>query len=221
MTSRLWEAIPAAWQDCLSSCGSEIAVIEESLTKVQLSGGIVVPKLEKIFAALTVDPSDVSVVVIGQDPYPTPNHATGLAFAVPSGTAPLPGSLRNILKEVASDTGSPSIADCTLVDWVDQGVLLLNTSLTTVAGSRSAHTNLPWETVVRTILKNVVERNPNVVAALWGNHAKKFVEIFNVESVIESAHPSPLSAHRGFLGSKPFTRINDVLMDNENPVILW
>jgi uracil-DNA glycosylase len=221
MTARLWDAIPAPWQDCLASCRSELDEIEVALTQAQLEGQLVVPDIDSAFAALAIAPSEIGVVVIGQDPYPTPGHATGLAFAVPVGTAPLPGSLRNIFKEVALDIGSPSSADCTLTSWRDQGVLLLNTSLTTVAGQRAAHSNLPWGTVVQALLKQVVAHNPNVVAALWGNHAKQFASTFNSASIVESAHPSPLSANRGFLGSRPFTRINEILAVNERQGIRW
>ena len=179
------------------------------------------PSFENIFAALKISPSDVSVVVIGQDPYPTPSHAIGLAFAVPSQTSPLPGSLRNIFKEVATDTGSTSTADASLGAWVAQGVLLLNTSLTTESGIRAAHSSWPWEPVVRAIIAHVVEVNPLVVGLLFGNHAKKFGELFDSNSIVSSAHPSPLSASRGFLGSKPFTRVNEVLTRNGKSVIVW
>ena len=181
----------------------------------------VVPSFENIFAALKISPSDVSVVVIGQDPYPTPSHAIGLAFAIPSQTKPLPGSLRNIFKEVAADTGSTSTADASLGAWVDQGVLLLNTSLTTESGIRAAHSSWPWEPVVRAIIAHVVEVNPLVVGLLFGNHAKKFRELFDPNSIVSSTHPSPLSASRGFLGSMPFTRVNEILMRNGKSVIVW
>lgn len=221
MSPILWDAIPAPWRDCLSDLGSQITQIEQALIQEQLVAGPVVPNLEKVFAALAIDPAEVTVVVIGQDPYPAPNHATGLAFAVPANMQPLPGSLRNIFKEVASDTGNPSSSDCTLASWLNQGVLLLNTSFTTVSGKRAAHSHLPWDEVVQAILRLVVKVNPNVVAVLWGNHAKQFANLFNSESIVESAHPSPLSANRGFLGSKPFTRVNEILARNEKPVIRW
>jgi uracil-DNA glycosylase len=191
------------------------------LEKSNQSGTGVVPAIENIFAALAVAPDDVSVVILGQDPYPTPGHAIGLAFAVPTGTQPLPGSLRNIFKEVESDIGKSALAECSLKAWVDQGVLLFNTSLTTEAGVRAGHSTWPWEQIVQTLLKHVVEVNPKVAAILWGNHAKQFASLFDPESIVESAHPSPLSASRGFLGSKPFSRVNSILAANQKPVINW
>ncbi len=221
MTTTLWDSVPATWQTCLSQCRAEIDEISQLLEKSNHSGLGVVPTINKIFAALAVAPGDVSVVILGQDPYPTPGHAIGLAFAVSTGTQPLPGSLRNIFREIESDTGQSTTADSSLQTWVDQGVLLLNTSMTTEPGVRAGHTAWPWDKIVQTILKHVVEVNPKVVAALWGNHAKQFGSQFDPESIVESAHPSPLSATRGFSGSKPFSRVNRILAANKKPVINW
>lgn len=221
MAATLWSSIPASWQGCLASCRSSIDQIDVQLTQCVKDSIEIVPSFENIFAALKISPDDVSVVVIGQDPYPTSSHAIGLAFAVPSHTKPLPGSLRNIFKEVAADTGSTSTADASLGAWVEQGVLLLNTSLTNESGIRAAHSSWPWEPVVRAIITHVAEVNPQVVGLLFGNHAKKFGELFDPNSIVSSAHPSPLSASRGFLGSKPFTRVNEILMRNGKSVIVW
>jgi uracil-DNA glycosylase len=141
----------------IASCRSSIDQIDVQLAQCVKDSIEVVPSLENIFAALEISPVDVSVVVIGQDPYPTPSHAIGLAFAVPSQTKPLPGSLRNIFKEVAADTGSTSTADASLGAWVDQGVLLLNTSLTTESGIRAAHSSWPWEPIVRAIINMLLK----------------------------------------------------------------
>jgi uracil-DNA glycosylase len=126
-----------------------------------------------------------------------------------------------MLKEAASDTGSPSTVDTSLSGWVDQGVLLLNTSLTTTSGVRAAHASWPWEPVVRAIIDRVVLENPNVVGMLLGNHARHFAEHFAPESIVLAAHPSPLSASRGFVGSKPFTRVNSILKANRKTEIIW
>ena len=202
-------------------CRREIDEIDRLLSLEVSSGKIVVPEQSKIFAALAMLPSEVSVIVIGQDPYPTPDHAIGLAFAVPDDTQPLPGSLRNIFKEVLVDTGSPSQAQPSLGKWVDQGVLLLNTSLTTESGIRAAHSTWPWDPIVRAIITHVVDVNPQVVGLLFGNHAIGFEDMFESKSIVCSAHPSPLSANRGFHGSKPFTRVNEVLVKNEGKAIIW
>jgi uracil-DNA glycosylase len=221
MTANLWSSVPVAWQDALSSCKPELEQIERLLIQNEHAGSRVVPEVSKIFAALAMSPSDVSVVVIGQDPYPTPSHAIGLAFAVPNETKPLPGSLRNIFKEVATDTGLESTTGAALDKWVQQGVLLLNTSLTTDSGVRAAHSSWPWDPIVRAMIERVVQMNPKVVGLLLGNHAKQFADFFDPDSIVFSAHPSPLSASRGFLGSKPFTRVNKILASNSRPEIIW
>jgi uracil-DNA glycosylase len=221
MTANLWSSIPVAWQDALSSCKPELEQIERLLVQNKHAGLKVVPEVTEIFAALAMSPSDVSVVVIGQDPYPTPSQAIGLAFAVPNETQPLPGSLRNIFKEVATDTGLESATGAALEKWVQQGVLLLNTSLTTNSGVRAAHTSWPWELIVRAMIEYVVQMNPKVVGLLLGNHAKQFADYFDPGSIVFSAHPSPLSASRGFLGSKPFTRVNTILASHSRPEIIW
>ena len=221
MSADLWSLIPASWRDGLTSCRSDIDAIDLKLAQSEQSGVVVVPAREQIFSSLSMSPREVSVVVIGQDPYPNMDHAIGLAFAVPAGTSPLPGSLRNIFKEVESDCGVASSTDCTLRNWTDQGVLLLNTSLTTEEGVRAGHANWPWRPIINAVLGQVLEANPKVVAMLWGNAAKEFSSIFAAGSVVQSAHPSPLSASRGFLGSRPFTRANEILAANERPVIKW
>ena len=221
MTSDLFSHVPNDWRAGLASADSEFFEIDELLSQAELSGVCVVPNKELIFASLSVKPNQVSVVVIGQDPYPILGHATGMAFAVPKGTHPIPGSLRNILKEVESDTGQLAKSDCTLSSWVAQGVLLLNTSLTTELGARAAHSNWPWRSIVIKILELVVESNPEVVAVLWGNHAKQYAHLFDPSSIVESVHPSPLSANRGFLGSKPFSKVNDILSKQGRAEIVW
>jgi uracil-DNA glycosylase len=221
VASDLWNSIPESWQASLIQCRNQIDEIDALISTEKAAGLEIVPSVDRIFAALVVPPSEVSVVVIGQDPYPTAAHALGMAFAVPSGTKPLPGSLRNIFKEIDSDLGRNSVTDCSLTGWIDQGVLLLNTTLTTQAGVRAAHASWPWDQIVRAILEQVVAVNPKVVGMLWGNHAKQFADLFQSDCIAESAHPSPLSASRGFLGSKPFTRANQILAVNGKSVISW
>ena len=221
MTSDLWNSIPESWQDALIQYRTQIDEIDALIFKQETAGLEIVPSIDRIFAALVVPPREVSVVVIGQDPYPTPGQAMGLAFAVPSGTNPLPGSLRNIFKEIESDLGRNSVTDSSLTSWIEQGVLLLNTTLTTQAGIRAAHASWPWDLIVRGILNQVMFHNPKTVGMLWGNHAKQFADSFSSDCIVESAHPSPLSASRGFLDSKPFTRANQILAVNGKSVIAW
>jgi uracil-DNA glycosylase len=221
MSANLWSSIPVTWRVGLSSIKPDIDHIDSLLAQETRSGLEVVPERNKLFAALVLPPSDVKVVLLGQDPYPTPSHAIGLAFAVPEGTKPIPGSLRNMFKEVTSDTGKASATDASLSSWVDQGVLLLNTSLTTTAGVRAAHVAWPWELVVRAMIDQVVSANPKVVGLLLGNHANRFADHFAPESIVLAAHPSPLSANRGFNGSRPFTRVNTILKANHKTEITW
>lgn len=221
MTTALWDSIPIAWQELIAPVRQEIDAIDELIAESSRQGHEVIPEVARVFSFLKVKPSDVSVVLLGQDPYPNAKQAIGMAFAVPLNTKPLPGSLRNIFKEVESDIGSPPTADCTLEHWVNQGTLLINTSLTTTAGDRNSHASWPWDPVVKCILEKVVEINPRVVALLWGNHAKNYAHIFDPRSLVMSAHPSPLSASRGFLGSKPFSRVNSILAGIGKPVINW
>lgn len=221
MPENLWSLIPADWQVGLSACRPKIDAIDQMLSDSERSGAVNVPSREMIFTSLSVAPKDVTVVLLGQDPYPKVEHANGLAFAVPKNSLPLPGSLRNIFKEVSSDIGVDPNTDCTLSSWVKQGVLLLNTSLTTQEGVRAGHSTWPWQPVISSILSHVVDINPDVVAVLWGNNAKQFAGLFDPQSIVESAHPSPLSASRGFLGSKPFSRVNGILSANGRTVITW
>ena len=126
-----------------------------------------------------------------------------------------------MFKEVEKDTGNASTTDASLVGWIGQGVLPLNTSLTTISGVRAAHAQWPWEPIVRAVIEHVVHVNPKVVGLLFGNHAKRFASLFAPESIVLSAHPSPLSANRGFIGSKPFTKVNSILAANSKTEIIW
>lgn len=221
MTRDLWSLVPGPWQKHLANCRDELADINAYLNSALDRGEINVPSWEKIFAALAIAPEQVKVVILGQDPYPNANHGIGLAFAVPNGTKPLPGSLRNILKEVEADLGKPAQTMPDLAHWVAQGVLLLNTALTTVHGASNSHAKLPWDRVVDQILTAVTAANPKVVAILWGNSAQNYAPNFSPDRVVACAHPSPLSAHRGFIGSKPFSKTNDMLSLDHKEGIDW
>ncbi len=171
----------------------------------------ILPSPENVFRALSVTPTDVRVVIVGQDPYPTPGHAMGLSFSLPQGTRPLSPSARNILTELHSDVGLTPATHFDLTAWTKQGVLLLNRHLTTVAHTPGAHASLGWEEVTNSLIGALVETGQEFVAILWGRHAQKLAPLLRAVPVIESAHPSPLSARRGFFGSKPFSRANGEL----------
>lgn len=221
MTRDLWTLVPKPWQSALKDCRNELTEIDSYLNTAQASGEIIVPAWDNIFAAIALAPDQVQVVILGQDPYPNSKHAVGLAFAVPNDTRPLPGSLRNILKEVEADIGRAPQTSPNLAHWVAQGVLLLNTALTTVHGASNSHAKLPWDRVVTQILNAVIAANPKVVAVLWGNSAQSFTPKFAADRVVACAHPSPLSAHRGFIGSKPFSQTNEMLRLDHKKGIAW
>ncbi|RDJ21761.1 uracil-DNA glycosylase [Bosea caraganae] len=189
------------------------------------AGHVVAPSPERFLAALERTPlAEVRTVILGQDPYPTPGHANGLAFSY-VGPPPLPRSLVNIYKERAEDLGEPAPASGDLTPWAKQGVLLLNTALTVREGASKAgsHLTLGWGAVTDAIITAVSGSRPHVVFLLWGApaQAKRGLIDENRHHVIASAHPSPLSARRGFFGSKPFSRANEWLERNGQHAIDW
>lgn len=206
------EVIPAPWQEALSDCRDEIYEISKRLDALQEQGLQILPDLEDIFAALRLPPEEVKVVLLGQDPYPKASLPIGRAFAVADGTNPLPGSLRNILKEREVDVGGPP-PSVTLQEWSDQGVLLLNRILTVTAGDSGSHAYLGWQRVTYRIVQVSVEMG--AVGVLWGRSAQEVAGLFG-DRLVTGAHPSPLSASRGFFGSRPFSAANRFL---RNPII--
>jgi len=181
----------------------------------------ILPPAPKIFAALEhLQPAAVEVVILGQDPYPTPGHAHGYAFSAEPHVRPIPRSLANIFKELHDDLGAPP-EDPDLRFWADQGVLLLNNVLTVPAGSANGHAKLGWQTLTAQVLARLSDR-PRAYL-LWGAHAQKAAaEVDPAQNLkIETPHPSPLSARRGFFGSRPFSRVNDWLQGQGKPGIHW
>ncbi len=191
--------------------------------KAEYSRETVYPDMYSIFNALKMTPySSVKAVILGQDPYHEPGQAHGLCFSVQDGT-PLPPSLRNIYKEMETDLGiKPSKSGC-LTSWAEQGVLLLNTVLTVRRGAANSHAGKGWEILTDEIIKRLNEKQEPVVFILWGRNArsKKAFIINPIHGIIESAHPSPLSAFNGFFGSRPFSRTNQFLAVNGIPPINW
>ncbi|MFD1955148.1 uracil-DNA glycosylase [Paenibacillus thailandensis] len=185
--------------------------------------GTVYPERERIFSALQYTPYErTRVVLLGQDPYHGPGQAHGLSFSVRPGVK-LPPSLRNIYKELNEDLGCPIPDHGYLADWAKQGVLLLNTVLTVEDGQAGSHQRIGWERFTDRIIAALNDREEPVVFILWGKHAQDKASRINRERhyIIESAHPSPLSAHRGFFGSRPFSRTNAILRRIGKPEIDW
>ncbi|MCG6884449.1 MAG: uracil-DNA glycosylase [Silicimonas sp.] len=179
----------------------------------------ILPPEASRFAALEhTQPQATRVVILGQDPYPTPGHANGLAFSVTPET-PLPRSLRNIFRELQDDLGAaPATGD--LTPWADQGVLLLNTALTVPSGEAGGHANLGWSRLAEQVLARL-DDCPRAFL-LWGNHARKLGQTLSDHHLrVETAHPSPLSASRGFFGSRPFSRVNAWLAARGDSPISW
>jgi uracil-DNA glycosylase len=177
----------------------------------------IVPEYSQIFRAFQSDLSNVRCVIVGQDPYPTKGNAMGLSFSIPNNVKKIPASLKNIFTELQSDQGIPIPTSGDLSAWGDRGVLLLNRVLTTRVGESNAHMNIGWRTVTDHIAHELGKRD--VVAVLWGRQAQELASYFKYR--VEGVHPSPLSAYKGFLGSKPFSQVNQLLITNGREPINW
>lgn len=180
------------------------------------------PRKELVFRAFATDLNDVKVVILGQDPYHTPGAAEGLAFSVPN-SQPIPPSLVNIYKEIDSDIGKHVNPRGSLRNWQKQGVLLLNTVLTVEAHKAKSHSGKGWETFTTATIEYLNKERPHLVFILWGRDARNKKSLIDTSKhlVLESAHPSPLSAYSGFFGSKPFSKCNKFLVDNGLEPIIW
>ena len=180
------------------------------------------PRKELVFRAFATDLNDVKVVILGQDPYHTPGAAEGLAFSVPNSVA-LPPSLVNIYKEIDADIGQHANPGGSLRNWQRQGVLLLNTVLTVEAHKAKSHSGRGWETFTTETIKYLNKKRPHLVFIFWGRDARNKKPLIDTSKhlVLESAHPSPLSAYNGFFGSRPFSKCNDFLVQNGMEPIVW
>jgi uracil-DNA glycosylase len=213
--------VDVSWHACLARESEALLRIVAFLNDEQVAGRGFLPAPDLVLQALAVPLSEVRVLIVGQDPYPTPGHAVGLAFSVASDVSPLPPSLRNILTERASDLAlaMPTSGDLSL--WTHQGVFLLNRVLTVSPGAAGSHQGHGWEQVTRAIVRELVDRSPGFVALLWGKPAAEVAtELANVP-VLRSAHPSPLAAYRGFFGSKPFSWANAELTSLGRSPVDW
>jgi uracil-DNA glycosylase len=214
--------IPASWADALASAASDIAAVESRVAKARASGRPIAPADQDVWRALALTRlEDVRVVLLGQDPYPTPGHADGLAFSVRPGTRPLPRSLANVFRELRDDLGVAAPNDGSLEPWARQGVLLLNTALTVEEGVANAHARWGWTPVTDAIIDAVSARAEPSVFLLWGRQAQgKAQRVAPQHTVLASAHPSPL-AGGAFFGSRPFSRTNAALAATGRGGIDW
>ena len=202
--------LPKSWHDFVDL--DLLVQISKNLTSA------FIPEEQSIFRALQISPDQVKVVIVGQDPYPNPKHAMGLAFSIPDGVAPLPKSLKNIFTELKDDLAIDRLKG-DLSDWANQGVLLLNRSLTVESGKSDSHSNIGWQDFTEKIIQAAAKNGS--LAILWGNEAQKVSYLFADADVFKSAHPSPLSAYRGFFGSKPFSKVNNRLREKGLTPIKW
>jgi uracil-DNA glycosylase len=215
----LFELIPEPWNSVLSPLKAEIEALGTQLQARANSGERILPDKRLVFRALEIPPDQVKVIVVGQDPYPNPADAIGLSFSVPPRVSGLPGSLMNIQKEILTDIGKTTTADGDLSRWSAQGVMLLNRVLTVTAGSSGSHSTIGWQSITRKIVETAAANG--AIGLLWGNTARELAPIFGTESLVEGVHPSPLSAHRGFLGSRPFSSVNQLLRKKNQAEISW
>lgn len=211
------------WAEKMQVVEKEIHQIGDFLRDEIKAGKYILPKPENIFRAFQSPLKDVKVLIVGQDPYPTKGHPIGLSFAVDKSVKPLPKSLQNIYKELQDDLGAKPPEHGDLSDWADQGVMLLNRSLSVVAGAPNSHAGKGWDKITERAIQILNDRDQPLVAILWGRNARELkTYLTNPKTkVIESAHPSPLSAHYGFFGSKPFSQTNDFLKKNGLKEIKW
>jgi len=207
----LSELVDEAWARALAPVEPQIAQMGEFLRTELAAGHRYLPSGPNVLRAFTFTLDSVRVLIVGQDPYPTPGHAVVLSFSVAADVRPLPRSLANIFTEYREDLGHPAPSNGDLAPWAQQGVMLLNRVLTVRPGTPASHRGKGWEAVTECAIRALVARQQPLVAVLWGRDASTLKPMLGDTAIIEAAHPSPLSASRGFFGSRPFSRANDLL----------
>ena len=217
----LTDLVEAGWAAALEPVGEQVARVGAFLRAEIAAGRGYLPPGPDVLRAFTCPMAQVRVLIVGQDPYPTPGHAVGLSFSVAPGVRPLPRSLTNIFTEYTADLGYPAPASGDLTEWAQRGVLLLNRVLTVRAGAPASHRGQGWEEVTECAIRALVARDRPLVAILWGRDAATLAPMLTGCPVIESAHPSPLSANRGFFGSRPFSRANELLAGEGAEPVDW
>jgi len=218
----LHELVDPGWAQALQPVADQITAMGEFL-RTELAGGQgYLPAGPNVLRAFSFPFDQVRVLIVGQDPYPTPGHAVGLSFSVAPDVRPLPRSLENIFTEYGADLGLPRPSNGDLTTWAQRGVMLLNRVLTVRPGTPASHRGKGWEAVTECAIRALVARPTPLVAILWGRDAGTLKPMLGDEvGIIESAHPSPLSASRGFFGSRPFSRANTLLVQRNAEPIDW
>lgn len=218
---RFADRIDPSWLDLLEAHSAALWAIDAALRAERESGATIAPDESRILRALEVPVDSVRVLILGQDPYPTLGHAVGWAFSTDPSVRPIPRSLANVYAELHDDLGIATPDHGDLSAWVNQGVLLLNATLTVRVGDAGSHRGLPWREVTGAVVERLARRGRPLVAVLWGNDARWAKPILGDTPIVESAHPSPLSARRGFFGSTPFSRVNESLRAQSAEPIDW
>ncbi len=220
MPKDLKEIMDSGWAEALEPVAPQIAAMGDFLRQEVSEGRTYLPAGENVLRAFKQPFEDVRVLIVGQDPYPTPGNAVGLSFSVAPDVR-LPASLRNIYKEMVDDLGVPMPSNGDLTPWTRQGVLLLNRVLSVEPGKAGSHRGKGWEAVTEQAIRALAERDKPLVAILWGRDARNLRPLMPGVPCVESAHPSPLSARNGFFGSKPFSRANEMLKEQNSDLVNW
>ncbi len=216
----LSELVDPSWARALAPVESTVHQIGARLREEVAEGRGYLPAGTDVLRAFTYPMDEVKVLIVGQDPYPTPGHPMGLSFSVQPGVRP-PRSLENIFTELVSDLGVDRPTSGDLTPWSRQGVMLLNRVLTVQPGAPASHKGWGWETVTQRAIEALVERQAPLVAILWGRPAQSLTPMLGSTPILASPHPSPLSASRGFFGSRPFSRANELLVEQGATPVDW
>lgn len=215
------EVIDPGWARALSPVADQIRHMGEFLRAEVAAGHPYLPAGTDVLRAFHAPMDDVRVLIVGQDPYPTPGHPMGLSFSVRADVRPVPRSLINIYTELVDDLGLPTPTTGDLSPWSEQGIMLLNRVLTVRPGAPASHRKKGWEAITEHAIRELTARDRPLVAILWGNAAQGLRPVLGETPIVASAHPSPLSASRGFFGSRPFSRTNDLLRAQGAPPVTW
>ncbi|WP_329113663.1 uracil-DNA glycosylase [Streptomyces sp. NBC_01465] len=217
----LKEIIEPGWAQALEPVAGQIAAMGDFLRAEIAAGRTYLPAGANVLRAFQQPFDEVRVLIVGQDPYPTPGHAVGLSFSVAPDVRPVPGSLDNIFREMHTDLGLPRPSNGDLTPWTQQGVLLLNRALTTAPRKTAGHRGKGWEPVTEQAIRALAARGKPLVSVLWGRDARNLRPLLGDLPAVESAHPSPMSADRGFFGSRPFSRVNELLAQQGSTPVDW
>jgi uracil-DNA glycosylase len=215
------ELVGPGWAEVLEPVSDTITAIGTFLRDEVGAGRGYLPSGDNVLRAFRQPIDHVRVLIVGQDPYPTPGHPVGLSFSVDQAVRPLPRSLANIYRELVDDVDVPIPTSGDLSPWADRGVLLLNRVLTVSPGKPGSHRGKGWEQVTEHAISALVQRDQPLVAVLWGRDAQTLTPLLGSTPIVASVHPSPLSAHGGFFGSKPFSRVNEHLVSLGAAPIDW